>query len=102
MAPIAAELPGLTRDLVKEVPALENSFRVVAYVVNEIAYNGGGNNPGFLYWLAWAAHDVDSALSFSDSQGASARGIAGLSCGSLIGSPAGPLLEALLGTTFGC
>jgi phospholipid/cholesterol/gamma-HCH transport system substrate-binding protein len=100
--PLATQLPPLTSDLRVEVPALTSSFKVLAYTTNEIAYNPGGNNPGFLYWLAWFAHNADSFISNSDANGPVWRALLLTSCTSLKASTIGPLLETVLGTTFGC
>ena len=67
--PLAAQLPPLTRGLSQAVPPLIKSFKVLAYTTNEIAYDPGGKNPGFLYWLAWFAHNADSFISNSDANG---------------------------------
>jgi phospholipid/cholesterol/gamma-HCH transport system substrate-binding protein len=100
--PLASQLPGVTGNLNTEVPQLISSFKVLSYTSNELAYNGGGGNPGFLYWLSWFAHNINSMLSVADAHGVAWRGLIVVSCGSLKGSVVGPLLETLLGTTFGC
>jgi phospholipid/cholesterol/gamma-HCH transport system substrate-binding protein len=100
--PLAKQLPPLTRDLTKAAPALTDSFKVLAYVTNEIAYNGGGKNPGFLYWLAWFAHNADSFISNSDANGPAWRTVALATCPGLKSFSFGPLIQLLLGTTFGC
>ena len=100
--PLAGQLPPLTSDLSNAVPALIKSFKVLAYTTNELAYNPGGNNPGFLYWLAWFAHNADSFISNSDANGPVWRALALTSCASLKSFVIGPILESLLGNTFGC
>jgi phospholipid/cholesterol/gamma-HCH transport system substrate-binding protein len=100
--PLASQLPALTTDLNQAVPALIKSFKVLAYVTNEIAYDPGGRNPGFLYWLAWFAHNADSFISQSDANGPVWRVLALTSCSSLQTFPAGQLLESLVLTNFGC
>jgi phospholipid/cholesterol/gamma-HCH transport system substrate-binding protein len=100
--PLANQLPPLGKNLAAVIPSLKNSFKVLAYTTNETAYNPGGRNQGFLYWLAWTAHDLDSALSVADANGPAIRSVLITSCAGLKASPAGPLLEVLLGTTFGC
>lgn len=100
--PLASQLPPLTSDLRVEVPALTATFKVLAYTTNEIAYNQGAKNPGFEYWLAWFAHNADSFISNSDANGPVWRSLLLTSCTSLKGSAVGPLLEKVLGTTFGC
>lgn len=100
--PLATQLQPITADLKVEVPALVDSFKVLAYVTNEIAYNPGHGNPGFLYWLAWFAHNADSFISNSDANGPVWRTVALFSCASLKTFAVGPLLETVLGTSFGC
>jgi phospholipid/cholesterol/gamma-HCH transport system substrate-binding protein len=100
--PLAAQLPALTTDLDQAVPALIKSFKVLAYTTNEIAYDPGGNNPGFLYWLAWFAHDADSFISNSDANGPVWRALTLSSCASLNTFAFGALLKTLLGSNLGC
>jgi phospholipid/cholesterol/gamma-HCH transport system substrate-binding protein len=100
--PLAAQLPALTRDLHTEVPNLTDAFKVLAYSSNELAYNPGANNPGFLYWLAWFAHNSDSFISNSDANGPAWRTLVLGTCASLKSLAVGPILEQILGTTFGC
>ncbi len=100
--PLAGQLPPLERSLRQVVPPLINSFKVLAYVTNEVAYNGGGRNPGFLYWLAWFAHNADSFISNSDANGPAWRTLVLATCPGLKSFFFGPLIETLLGTNFGC
>lgn len=102
VAPLAALLPGLGQDLLTEVPELIDSFKVLAYATNEIAFNPGGRNPGFLYWIAWFAHNSDSFLSTSDANGPVWRTLSLVTCKGLKSFSFGPPLEQLLGTNFGC
>jgi len=102
VVPLAAQLPPLTSDLRQVVPALIKSFKVLAYTTNEIAYDPGGKNPGFLYWLAWFAHNADSFISNSDANGPVWRTVALSSCASLNAFAFGSLLKTLLGTSFNC
>ncbi len=102
--PLAAQVPPVTRNLSAEIPPLENSFKILEYAVNEVAYNGGAGNPGFLYWLAWGAHNLDSGLRISDAYGAGIYGISAFTCQQVNGL-SGSLLTTLLGTTataLGC
>ncbi len=100
--PLAKLLPSVASNLTQTLPPLKNSFRVLNYVVNELAYVPGGANPGFQYWLAWFVHNADSFLSTSDANGPAWRSLLLTSCASLKGFSFGPLLETLLGTSFGC
>jgi phospholipid/cholesterol/gamma-HCH transport system substrate-binding protein len=100
--PLAGQLPPLARELKAAVPALISSFKVLAYTTNEVAYNPGGKNPGFLYWISWFAHNADSFISNSDANGPVWRTLALATCPGLKSFSFGPLLELLLGSTFGC
>jgi phospholipid/cholesterol/gamma-HCH transport system substrate-binding protein len=102
VTPLAGQLTPLASDLRKAVPALIKSFKILAYVTNELAYNPGGNNRGFLYWIAWFAHNSDSFISNSDANGPVWRTLILTTCPGLNSFSFGPLLETLLGTTFGC
>jgi phospholipid/cholesterol/gamma-HCH transport system substrate-binding protein len=100
--PLANQLPVVASGLKTVVPELTDSFKVLQYVTNELAYDPGGDNPGFLYWLAWFAHNVNSFMGNSDANGNVWRTLVLTSCDSLKQFSFGPLLEDLLGTTFGC
>jgi phospholipid/cholesterol/gamma-HCH transport system substrate-binding protein len=100
--PLAKQLPSLASDLDQAVPPLIDSFKVLAYVTNEVAYNPGGKNPGFLYWLAWFAHNADSFISNGDANGPVWRALVLATCPSLKSFAFGPIVEAVLGTSFGC
>jgi phospholipid/cholesterol/gamma-HCH transport system substrate-binding protein len=103
--PLAKQLPPVTSNLKKEIPPLVSSFKVVGAVTNEIAYDPGHGNPGFLYWLAWFAHNSDSFLSTADANGGGWRGLLSLSCSDLQGELSN-VLQLLLGSnlaeTLGC
>lgn len=99
--PLARELPPIQRGLSAALPYLISSFKLLAYTTNELAYNSG-NHKNFLYWTAWFAHNSDSFLSTGDAHGPVWRGVVLASCAGLNGSPAGPLFQLVLGSTFGC
>jgi phospholipid/cholesterol/gamma-HCH transport system substrate-binding protein len=102
VTPLAQQLTPLQKDLRQTVPALIDSFKVLAYATNELAFNPGGHNPGFLYWFAWFAHNADSFISNSDANGPVWRTLVLFTCPGLKSFTVGPLLEQLLGSTFGC
>jgi phospholipid/cholesterol/gamma-HCH transport system substrate-binding protein len=102
VVPLARQLPSLAADLNAAIPALIKSFKVLAYTTNELAYNPGGGNPGFLYWISWFAHNADSFIGNSDANGPAWRALVLVTCSGLKTFSFGPLVEALLGTTFGC
>jgi phospholipid/cholesterol/gamma-HCH transport system substrate-binding protein len=100
--PLARLLPPLAADLKPEIPQLIDAFKVLAYSTNELAYNPGGGNPGFLYWLSWFAHNSDSFISSSDANGPVWRTIFVSSCQTIKALPSGPILQQVLGTNFHC
>jgi phospholipid/cholesterol/gamma-HCH transport system substrate-binding protein len=103
--PLANQLPTVQANLGQETPALLSSFKVLGAVTNETAYVPGHGNPGFLYWLAWFAHNANSFLSTQDVNGGAWRGLALISCSDLSGS-LGSLLSQVFGsnlsTLLGC
>ncbi len=103
--PLASQLGPISRGLAKAIPPLEDSFKVLNYATNEIAYNPGGDNPGFLYWLAWFVHNANSFLSTSDANGPAWRTLLLVNCTTLTTTPEGKLLGSLLqlgGSATGC
>ncbi|HWF53172.1 MAG TPA: MlaD family protein [Solirubrobacteraceae bacterium] len=96
---LAATIPPLSTI----TPQLINDFKVAAYAANELAYNPGGGDPGFLFWLDWAAHNSDSATSNEDAMGSIARTLVMVSCDQLTSTEnAAGLLEAVLGVQSIC
>ena len=67
--PIVAELGPITSRLKTSIPWLAGGFQALRYFVNELAYNPGGDNQGFLFWLDWVAHNIDTFTSNSDAHG---------------------------------
>jgi phospholipid/cholesterol/gamma-HCH transport system substrate-binding protein len=100
--PLAQTLPGLASNLKIEVPDLIDTFKVLAYSTNELAYNPGGRNPGFLYWLAWFAHNSDSFISTSDANGPVWRTMLVSSCSALKTTAGLKILGQLFGKKVGC
>jgi phospholipid/cholesterol/gamma-HCH transport system substrate-binding protein len=84
LQPVAAALSPTTRDLSRVTPALSSAFRVLNYTVNELAHNPEGDDEGFLFWLAWFAHNGNSFTSIQDAHGSAWRGVALLSCDSAV------------------
>ena len=81
--PVLRDLAPTTSDLLEQTPQLTRSFKVLTYVVNELAYNPPGGEEGYLFWLAWFAHNSSSLLSVSDAHGIFWRGQTMVSCSSL-------------------
>jgi phospholipid/cholesterol/gamma-HCH transport system substrate-binding protein len=93
-APLGPVLTTLGSRLDTTVPELQTSFRGLQYITNELAYNPGNGNPGFLYWLAWFAHNVQSFVGNSDGNGPVWRLLTETTCSSL--SDASTTTQSLL------
>lgn len=101
--PLARDLGPATRDLNEVTPDLIDSFKVLTYVVNELAYNPPGDNEGFLFWLAWFAHNGASVFSTEDANGAVWRGLGVVSCTTLTTDPVlTALVDAVLANIPQC
>ena len=101
--PLARDLAPAAQRLVEQTPDLSRAFAVLTYATNELAFNPSGSDEGYLYWLAWFAHNAASVGSTQDAQGAVTRGIALFSCDSLTSqSLLSKLLPLLLKTLPVC
>jgi phospholipid/cholesterol/gamma-HCH transport system substrate-binding protein len=78
--PVVNELGPTTENLSKALPKLASSFSVLNEFFNEIAYNPGPSKGGFLFFLDWGNHDLNSVLSTAESHGVLARGLVYFNC----------------------
>lgn len=78
--PVLEKVTPATRDFDKALPSLASGFAVLNEFFNELAYNPGGNQAGFLFFLEWASHDFNSALSTADAGGPLGRTLIYLNC----------------------
>jgi phospholipid/cholesterol/gamma-HCH transport system substrate-binding protein len=101
--PLATAVTGVLSGLKADVPALKTSFKVIQYFSNEAAYDPGSGNPGFLYWIAWFAHNVDSFVGNHDANGSTWRALLMTTCTTVddLNPTVKTLLGGLLGT-LGC
>jgi phospholipid/cholesterol/gamma-HCH transport system substrate-binding protein len=90
LAPIVTTLSGTT-------PHLSRSFEILTYLANELAYNPGGKNQGFLFWMAWAFHNLNSVISVGDAHGGILRAQVMASCYGVQQLPAPQQLLGILG-----
>lgn len=101
--PLAGDLRELVPNLSEVTPHLSSAFRVLTYVANELAFNPAGDDEGFLYWLAWGAHNANSFTSSEDAHGAVARSLLLVDCGTVLREPKiAPLLELVTGPLPSC
>jgi phospholipid/cholesterol/gamma-HCH transport system substrate-binding protein len=79
-APVIDQLEPSIKELGQAFPGLQASFSVLNELFNELAYNPGKNRPGFLFFLLWGSHDLNSVISTTDAHGPIARTVAYLNC----------------------
>jgi phospholipid/cholesterol/gamma-HCH transport system substrate-binding protein len=106
--PLVRELDVTATDLVASEPGLTRTFGVLNHLVNMLASNPNGRegpekpgrDEGFLFHLAWAAHQSTNLFSNADAHGPGRPITFGGTCGivrSTVNSE--PQLEQLLGLT---
>ncbi|HEY1688001.1 MAG TPA: MlaD family protein [Solirubrobacteraceae bacterium] len=78
--PVLEKVKPATQDFNKALPSLASSFAVLNEFFNELAYNPGGKQEGFLFFLDWASHDFNSALSTADAGSVLGRTLLYLNC----------------------
>ncbi|MHB1810231.1 MAG: MlaD family protein [Solirubrobacteraceae bacterium] len=71
--PVLQKVAPATQSFDKALPSLSASFGVLNEFFNELAYNPGSKQGGFLFFLEWANHDFNSALSTADAAGPTGR-----------------------------
>lgn len=78
--PIINELKPDTEQFGEALPNLATSFSVLNEFFNELAYNPGPNRGGFLFFLDWGNHDLNSVVSSADANGAVGRTLLYFNC----------------------
>lgn len=76
-----------TKELAEAFPKLATSFSVFNEFFNELANNPGNGQGGFLFFLDWANHNLNSVVSSSDANGVLGRTLVYFNC------EVAPLLE---------
>jgi phospholipid/cholesterol/gamma-HCH transport system substrate-binding protein len=78
--PVINEIQPDIQALDESFPALSTSFGVLNEFLNELAYNPGSNQPGFLFYLNWLGHNINSVLSNADANGPLGHGLLFIPC----------------------
>ena len=78
--PVVKELKPDTVQLSEAFPKLTSSFSVLNEFFNELAFNPGAKQAGFLFFLDWDNHNLNSVLSTAAAHGALGRSVAYLNC----------------------
>ncbi len=69
-----------TKELGESFPKLASSFAVLNEFFNELAYNPGRTQAGFLFFADWDAHNLNSVVSTADANGVLGRSLVYLNC----------------------
>jgi phospholipid/cholesterol/gamma-HCH transport system substrate-binding protein len=85
--PTINQIAPSTKALAEAFPKLATSFGVFNEFFNELANNPGKNQGGFLFFLDWANHNLNSVVSSSDANGVLGRTLVYFNC------EVAPLLE---------
>ena len=87
--PTINELAPSVEGLGKAFPKLASTFAVLNEFFNELANNPGSKQAGFLFFLGWDNHNLNSILSTSDAHGVLGRTLVYFNCEVL------PILSAI-------
>jgi phospholipid/cholesterol/gamma-HCH transport system substrate-binding protein len=78
--PFVNEIKPDTQELSEAFPKLATSFSVLNELFNEFAYNPGSKQAGFLFFLDWANHNLNSVVSSADANGVLGRSLIYFNC----------------------
>jgi phospholipid/cholesterol/gamma-HCH transport system substrate-binding protein len=99
--PLVRELAPATVDLNKLAPAMTGAFQVLEYLFNELGYNPGGRDQGFLSWTSWVIHNSVSDLKFADAHGTISRISVVVNCAAETGAIGSAAIDSILYTALG-
>ncbi|TMK99983.1 MAG: hypothetical protein E6G34_00305 [Actinobacteria bacterium] len=78
--PTISQLRPDTQALAESFPKLATVFSVLNEFFNELAYNPGAKRGGFLFFLDWSNHNLNSVVSSADAHGVLGRTLVYLNC----------------------
>jgi phospholipid/cholesterol/gamma-HCH transport system substrate-binding protein len=78
--PVVNELQPSVKQFSVALPKLSASFSVLNEFFNELAYNPGPSKGGFLFFLDWDNHNINSVLSTADAHGPLGRTVVYFNC----------------------
>ncbi len=81
--PVLQQLEPSLKDFTQASPQLTTGFTVINELFNELAYNPGPNQGGFLFYLDWANHDLNSVVAQGDANGAEGQALVYFNCAQL-------------------
>jgi len=80
VTPVVSKIAPSIQELGEAFPKLQSGFSVFNEFFNELAYNPGSKQGGFIFFADWAAHDLNSALSTADAHGPIGSTLVYLNC----------------------
>jgi phospholipid/cholesterol/gamma-HCH transport system substrate-binding protein len=78
--PVINQLQPSLQDFAQASPQLTTAFTVINEFFNELAYNPGPNEGGFLFFLDWANHDLNSVVAQGEAHGAVGQNLLYFNC----------------------
>jgi phospholipid/cholesterol/gamma-HCH transport system substrate-binding protein len=81
--PVVRNLRPASANLAKATPNLGKTFTVVNHFLNLVGYNPGGNQHGYLWWLAWIGHIARTVFSVQDGNGDMRQAFLQLNCSTI-------------------
>jgi phospholipid/cholesterol/gamma-HCH transport system substrate-binding protein len=99
--PTLNQLQPAMKDLAAATPKLTSTFKVVNYLLDQLAYNPPGQEEGYLFWVAWANHIGNQIFSTQDANGPIRRGLFITTCQDVPVLEQAALANPLLGTLVG-
>lgn len=79
--PVLKTVSPSVHELSEAFPHLKTGFGVFTEFFNELAYNPGPNQGGFLFFLDWANHNLNSVVSQGDAHGSLGQVLVYYNCG---------------------
>jgi phospholipid/cholesterol/gamma-HCH transport system substrate-binding protein len=81
--PVVRNLRPAAGNLSKATPNLTKTFTVVNHFLNLVGYNPGGDQHGYLWWLAWLGHIGRTVFAVQDGAGDMRQAFLQVSCSTI-------------------
>jgi phospholipid/cholesterol/gamma-HCH transport system substrate-binding protein len=99
--PIVSEIQPNLQDIADAFPNIITTISVLNEFFNELAYNPGPNQAGFLFYLDWFNHNANNMFASADANGPIGHGLIYFSCTQLYTLPGveevNPTAKAVIG-----
>jgi phospholipid/cholesterol/gamma-HCH transport system substrate-binding protein len=99
--PVVSKIQPDIQAISEAFPKLTSSFTVLNEFFNELAYNPGSNQAGFLFYLDWFNHNLNSVFANADANGPIGHGLLYFACPQLFTLPGveevNPTARAVIG-----